>query len=175
VYDPLARVEVSGRFTGKSVDDFFLVRMFMVDHALRTFIAVARVATSIRVELKAAAFLKANENLCVALLVFKVVAPTGLEEIILFSHAGPAKRLVFVWLELDFFGCCIYGIIDEPLFVVGNVTFLQPKTIVFFASAAFALQAPFTLIAFVLPTISFLPINFHLEAKCVELAVGARV
>jgi fumarate reductase subunit C len=80
-----------------------------------------------------------------------------------------------MWFELDLFVCGIYALVNEPLFVVGTVAFLESKIVVFLATAAFALQAPLTLIPFLLPTVSFLPIQFHLEAKDIELAAGAGV
>jgi hypothetical protein len=157
VHDPQARVVAAARFTVISADDFFRFWVMWVDHA--------SIAAPIRVELKGTAFLKASENLFIAPLSVKVVIPTGLKLMSIVSRPGPAEILPCVWLELDFFGCCIYRLIDEPLVVVGTVTFLEPKMSVFFASAALALQAPFTLIPFLLPTVSFLPIHFHLEAK----------
>jgi hypothetical protein len=61
-------VATSG-FAGISEDGFIGFGMMRVVNTLRTFVAVTNFATSVRVDFKWAAFLKASENLYIAPLV----------------------------------------------------------------------------------------------------------
>jgi hypothetical protein len=82
-------VVVTARFTVIRANDFFGFGMMLVVHALRTFVAIASSATSSRVEFKAAAFLKTNEDLFIAPIAVKVLVATGLELMSICSRSGP--------------------------------------------------------------------------------------
>ena len=141
-------------------------------HALET-LGLRLVFESNGMQFPPATFLKANEDLSIETRFFicVFVVTTGFELTLVDSSPGPAEVLANKRLELDGMNRLINDLVSEALMNV-TAAFFKPDVVVVIAGRPLALPAPFALVPFILPAVTWFPVLLNLKVKDIESAMG---
>ena len=145
-----------------------------IAHALE-FVGLGGIIESIGMQFEAAVVREAKEDLYITSHSVFVIVTAGLELMSVDSRPCPAEVLLRVRLE---FAAASDGhwLVNE-LLVAGTGAFLKPKVAVFNASTSLAFQAPLAFVPFLLPAVSFFPVQLQSkgsEGLKLTMLVGVR-